>query len=438
MFAYYLNLAFGSLKRSPGITALMVLSIGIGVALAMSTWTLVHLMSRDPMPGKSAQLFFPTIDSWGPAAHSKATNGNEPPDQLDYATAEALLSDHRATYQSAIYAIDPVVTPSRPGEYSFNVQAYAVTNEFFPMVDAPFKYGSGWSAADEAGAAQVAVITAQLSQKLFGSGDSVGRMLTVAGREYRVIGVMDDWNPQPVFFDIDQVQGLNGFAIHPTELYLPFSTMVAAGMQPNGNRCFQKPYPTDFAGLQHSSCVWLSYMAQLDTPAAARQYQDYLQGFARQRFSWPPNIRLRDLMAWLVYQQVVPSGFKVLRLVGAGLLIVCLVDTIGLMLAKFMRRAPEIGIRRALGAPRRAIYAQFLTEAGLIGVGGGVLGLVLTWLAMAWMGARYPSQWGALTHLDAGSLALTLLVAVGATLLAALYPVWRAAHVQPAWQIKSN
>ena len=438
MFAYYLDLAFGSLKRSPGITALMVLSIGIGVALAMSTWTLVHLMSRDPMPGKSAQLFFPTIDAWGAAARSKATNGNEPPDWLDYATTEALLRDHRAAHQTAIYAIEPTVTPSRPGEYSFNVKAFAVTDEFFPMVDARFKYGSGWSAADEAGAAQVAVITARLSQRLFGSGDSVGRMITVNGHAYRVIGVMDNWNPQPVFFDIDGVQGLGGFATHPTQLYLPFSTAVAAGIDSYGERCFTAPANTSFASLVHSSCVWISYMAQLDTPAAVRQYRDYLQDFARQRFSWPPNIRLRDLMAWLAYQQVVPSGLKVLRLVGVGLLIVCLVDTIGLMLAKFMRRAPEIGIRRALGAPRRAIYAQFLTEAGLIGVGGGVLGLVLTWLAMAWMRAKYPAQWGPLTHLDAGSLALTLAVAVVATLLAALYPVWRAAHVQPAWQIKSN
>lgn len=263
-------------------------------------------------------------------------------------------------------------------------------------------------------------------------------MITIAGHAYRVIGVMDNWNPQPVFFYIDGVQGLDGFAIHPTELYLPFSTAVAANMGPNGDSCFTAPANASFASLLRSSCVWISYMAQLDTPAAARQYRDYLQGFARQRFSWPPNIRLRDVMAWLAYQQVVPSGFKVLRLVGAGLLIVCLVDTIGLMLAKFMRRAPEIGIRRALGAPRRAIYAQFLTEAAVIGLAGGVLGLVFTWLAMAWMRAKYPGQWGSLTHLDAGSLALTLAVAIVATLLAALYPVWRAAHVQPAWQIKSN
>ena len=56
MFGYYLGLAFRSLKRSPGITALMVLSIGVGVALAMTTWTLVHSLAGDPIPQKSARL----------------------------------------------------------------------------------------------------------------------------------------------------------------------------------------------------------------------------------------------------------------------------------------------------------------------------------------------------------------------------------------------
>src|SRR5690242_609608 len=95
MFGYYLDLAFRSLKRSPGITALMVLSIGVGVALAMTTWTLVHSLAGDPIPRKSARLFVPTLDMWGPEARSK-TGDNDPPVLLDYGTAQALLRDARA------------------------------------------------------------------------------------------------------------------------------------------------------------------------------------------------------------------------------------------------------------------------------------------------------------------------------------------------------
>jgi putative ABC transport system permease protein len=436
MFGYYLDLALRSLKRSPGLTALMVLSIGVGVALAMSSWTLVHLMARDPIPEKSAHIYFPTIDPWGPAARAKASHGDEPPALLDYGTVEALLRDHRAKYQSAVYLLSPTVVPATAGLHPFNESGFAVTGEFFPMLNVPFKYGSGWSEADDAARAQVAVISQALNNKVFGGGDSVGKTLGIEGRNYRVVGVLGDWNPQPVYYD---APAFGGFMLRPPGVFLPFNTAIAAQLDVAGNSdCFKSPAQSGFASWLRSSCVWISYVAELDTPAAAQRYRDYLKGFAHQRFSWPPNVRLRDLMNWLDYLQVVPAGIQILRLVGIGLLIVCLVDTIGLMLAKFLRRSGEIGVRRALGARRSAIYAQFLTESALIGVAGGAIGIVLTWLAMQWLRWKFPAGWGALTQLNAGLLALTLVVAIVATLLAALYPTWRAAHVQPAWQIKSN
>ncbi|MGH8113357.1 MAG: ABC transporter permease [Rhodanobacteraceae bacterium] len=437
MFAYYLELALRSLKRSPGLTALMVLSIGVGVAIAMASWTLVGVMSRDPIPQKSAELYVPTIDAWGPAARAKATRNDEPVDMLDYATVQGLLRDHRAKYQSAVYWITPTILPSRVGGHPFNASGFAVTGEFFPMLDVTFKYGTGWSDADDAARAQVVVISQAFNDRVFGGGDSVGKAISINGREYRVTGVLGDWDPEPTYYD---VTATGGYMLQPTDLFLPFSTAIAAPIPNNGSGdCFKSPERPGFAGLLQSSCVWLAYMAQLDTPVAARRYKDYLEGFVRQRFSWPPNIRLRSLMAWLAYEQVVPPGFDILRYVGIGLLIVCLVDTIGLLLAKFLRRSGEIGIRRALGAPRHAIYAQFLTEGALVGAAGGVLGIIVTWLATLWLRAVFPRGWQAIApRMDVQLLIVTLVVAIIATLLAALYPTWRAAHVAPAWQIKSN
>lgn len=436
MFGYYLELALRSLKRSPGLTALMVLSIGVGVALAMTTWTLVHTMSADPIPEKSAQLFVPTIDMWGPSAHAKEGGDNEPPDMLDYGTAVALMREHRAHFQSAAYWVQPTVIPARADEHPFGTSGFAVSSELFPMLDVPFRYGGGWSSAEDAARAQVVVIGSELNDKVFGGGDSVGKILNLHGRNYRVTGVMRAWNPQPAYFD---VPANGGFMLQPISVLLPFNSAIAAQISHSGStECYVSPAQSSFAGLLHSSCVWISYIAQLDGAQAVHQYQQYLEGFARQRFDWPPNVRLRDLMAWLNYLQAVPPGIQILRLVGMGLLIVCLVDTIGLMLAKFLRRSGEIGVRRALGAPRRAIYAQFLTEGAVIGVAGGVIGLLLTWLGMLWLRQRLPESWSALAPLDAEMLALALLVATVATLLAALYPTFRAAHVQPAWQLKSN
>ncbi|MGH8113624.1 MAG: ABC transporter permease [Rhodanobacteraceae bacterium] len=437
MFGYYLDLALRSLRRSPGLTALMVLSIGVGVALAMTTWTLVHTMSGDPIPQKSAQLFVPSIDMWGPAIHAKATNGDEPPVLMDYGTAQALLRDHRAKYQSANYWIDPIVIPTRLGGHPFNASGFAVTGEFFPMLDVPFKYGNGWSDADDAARAHVAVISGELNDKLFGGGDSVGKTFRVGNREYRVVGVLGNWNAQFAYFD---VPAYGGYMIKPIGLFLPFTAAVAAQIWPNGTTdCFKPPAQSGFAAYLRSSCVWISYMAELDSGAAVARYKAYLEGFARQHFSWPPNVRLRGLMAWLDYLQVLPPSLMILPLVGIGLLIVCLVDTIGLMLAKFLRKSGEIGVRRALGAPRRAIYAQFLAEAALIGMAGGVVGVFLTWLGILWLRMKMPDSWTALMpRIDPSLLLLTITIAIVATLMAALYPVWRAARVQPAWQIKTN
>ena len=436
MFAYYLELALRSLKRSPGLTALMVLSIGVGVALAMTTWTLVRTMSSDPIPQKSAQLFVPTIDMWGPSAHAKGHGDNEPPDLLDYATAVALMHDHRAHFQSPAYWLQPTVIPARAGKYPFGTFGFAVSSELFPMLDVPFRYGSGWSSADDAAGAQVVVISSKINNQVFDGGDSVGKTLNLQGRDYRVVGVMDEWNPQPVYFDVPAV---GGFMLKPISVLLPFNTAVAAQISQGGlTDCYTASTEPGFAGLLHSTCVWISYIVQLDGAQAVHDYRQYLEGFARQHFDWPPNVRLRGLMAWLDYLQVVPPGIQILRLVGLGLLIVCLVDTIGLMLAKFLRRSGEIGVRRALGAPRRAIYAQLLTEGAVIGAAGGVLGLVFTWLGMLWLRLRIPESWSALAPVDAQLLTLALLVAILATLLAALYPAFRAAHVEPAWQVKSN
>lgn len=436
MFGYYLDLALRSLRRSPGLTALMVLSIGIGVALAMTTWTLVHSLSGNPIPQKSARLFVPTVDMWGPDARTK-TGDNEPPTLLDFATAQALLRDGRAKYQSANYWIAPTVVPVQREQHPFNASGFAVTGQFFPMLDVPFRYGSGWSDADDAERAHVAVISSEMNDKLFGGRNSVGQSFAINGSNYRVVGVLGNWNTQFAYYD---VPAYGGYMVQPVGLFLPFNTAVAARLPPEGSTdCFGQPAQPGFEAFKQSRCVWISYMAELDTPSAAQQYKEYLENLARQRFSWPPNVRLHDLMGWLDYLQALPSGVRILPLAGVGLLIVCLVDTIGLMLARILRRSGEIGVRRALGAPRHAIYAQFLTEGAVIGVAGGIAGVCFTALGVWWLAVRFPESWSAmLPRMNAGLLALTIATAIVATLVAAVYPIWRAAHVQPAIQVKTN
>src|SRR5690348_17343102 len=170
-----------------------------------------------------------------------------------------------------MYMISPSIVPAVAGEHPLNTLGHAVFSEFFPMVDVRFKYGSGWSAADDEHRAQVAVISSHLNDKAFGGGDSVGKTLSIDGHEYRVVGVLDDWHPQPQFYD---VVNTGGFSEGGGNIFIPFTTAIANSMNNNGNtNCVETPKEPGFVGLQHSECVWIAFMVQLDDAAAAQQYR---------------------------------------------------------------------------------------------------------------------------------------------------------------------
>ena len=440
MFGYYLEIAVRSLRRSTGLTLLMVLAIGFGVGASMTTYAVFRAVSGDPIPWKSSSLFVPQVDTWGPAG--RADDG-EPQDALDYIDAMALMRDHRAARQSTIYAVAPSVLPTDASRTPIPLNGFAVYGEFFPMLDVPFEYGSGWSADADSRGAPVVVIGDTINRRLFGGVDSIGRTVSIGGRDYRVVGVMKPWNPQPIFFDVVDTGGFGGDG---PDLFLPFQAAIGANMENAGATNCPKgrmPSAQGFAGLQSSACTWIAYMVELDGAAAVQRYRLYRDDYAREhqrlgRFDWAPNNRLRDLQAWLNHEHVVPDDTKVSMLVALGLLLVCLLNTVGLLLTKFLRRSGEIGVRRALGASRSAICMQFLAEAAVIGVAGGILGLLLTGVGVLATGQVLPMYLVGLAHVDVSLLLLTVLVAVLATVLAGLYPAMRASRVQPAWQLKTQ
>src|SRR5262245_66659776 len=90
-------------------------------------------------------------------------------------------------------------------------------------------------------------------------------------------------------------------------------------------------------------------------------------------------------------------------------------NTIGLLLANFLRRGGEIGVRRALGATRGAIFQQCMVEAGTVGIAGGLQGLVLALLGL-WAVRQQPVDYADLAHLNATMLLITFALAVAASL----------------------
>jgi putative ABC transport system permease protein len=66
MLSYYLALALASMRRTPVLSSLMVLALGLGIGAFMTTFTVYYLMSGDPIPHKSDVLFAVQLDNWDP------------------------------------------------------------------------------------------------------------------------------------------------------------------------------------------------------------------------------------------------------------------------------------------------------------------------------------------------------------------------------------
>jgi putative ABC transport system permease protein len=440
MFSYYFKLALRSLQRNVVLTVLMMAAIGVGIGASMTTLTVFRAMAADPIPEKSTQLYAVQIDNWGPSQKRVVTGDAEGfEEQISYPDAVGLMNAHAATRQSAMYTTGFALTPADPQLLPFQVAARAVYADFFRMFDVPFHVGAPWSAADDENRADVVVIGRALNDRVFAGANSIGKTLNLDGHEYRIVGVLDRWQPIPKFYDLN-----NDKYGKSEEVYLPFTRAIAGQMTTWGDtNCAGNPGEPGWEGRLHSECIWIQFWAELPTRATVARYRTFLNNYADDqrrsgRFSWPAHTRIRDVREWLTYQHAVSDEVRILVLVSFSFLFVCLLNAMGLMLAKIMARAGDIGVRRALGANRAAIFGQCLIEAGVIGFAGGLLGLALTVLGLMGLRALLSEEVGRVTHLGVADVSIAVVLAVVSTTLAGLYPTWRAARVQPAWQLKAQ
>jgi len=435
MLSYYFNLGWRSLLRNRVLTVLMIIAIAVGIGTSMTAFTVFRVMSGDPIPWKSSQLFVPQIDNWGPDYRDDA---GEPPDQLTYRDATALMQAHAGHRQTALYSTSAVIAPPTTNLAPFNARGRAVYADFFQMFDVPLHYGSAWHAENDDAHASVVVLSRKLNDKLFDGADSTGRVLSIDDHDYRIVGVIDYWEPQPRVYDV-----ISEKFGETEDLFVPFNTAVERRMRRSGNNnCNKAPAEPGLDGYLKSECVWTQFWVELPTAAERNRYAAFLNNYASDqqrsgRFAWAPFTRLRNVHDWMAFKKVATDDARMSVAIGFAFLAVCLINAIGLMLAKFNSRASEIGVRRAVGATRGAVFAQCLIETAAIGLSGGIAGVGLTVLGLVGIRGVFPEEIARLARFDLQSMAITLTVALVATVCAGTYPAWRASRAQPAWQLKA-
>src|SRR5262245_11595974 len=382
MLLYNLRIAIKSLRRNVVHSLLIVAGIALGIAVSGLVPAVRHAFAKDPIPEKSAALHYVRLDSWDPLKPHPSESGIPP--QITYQDMTAIMKSDIPVRQSGMYKANLYVFPDPKVGRPRKALVRMCFSDFFPMFDVPFKFGSGWDKKADQEADSVVVIGAELNDELFGGRNSVGQTLRIETRDFRVVGVLDHWRPGVKFYDLTQ-----NFVQPPEPLFMPFNLLRPMRIGSAGNQDGWKSAPAPgLDGLLASEGTWIQMWVELPTPEKVAAYQDFLRSYVLEqkktgRFPRPINNRVTPLIAWMGESGVVPEQVTALTVVSLLFLAVCSLNLMGLLLAKFLARAPEVGVRRALGASRKQVFLQHVVECELVGVVGGALGMLLSLAAVA-------------------------------------------------------
>jgi putative ABC transport system permease protein len=272
------------------------------------------------------------------------------------------------------------------------------TDEFYASSgQAEIRAGRFFNGTENEHRMPVAVIGEDVYGSLFGTEEAVGKKVSVDGRELEVIGVMK----RPATSLPGQNDG---------RILLPYFTMSKMFPQAKENLLFVQPKDGKLASA-------------IDEMTAVLRQRRHVPLSAPDNFF----VSTADQMVEQFRQLTAVTGIVMVVMSSIGLLVGG-IGVMNIMLVSVTERTREIGVRKAIGARRRDIVRQFLTEAVVLTSLGGVLGMALGWLVSIASRLAYPSL---PTLVPAWSVVLGIAVSVGIGLFFGIWPASKAASLDP-------
>ena len=434
MFHYYLALSFKSISRQKSLSILISATLGLGIAACMITYSLIHLMSKDPLPNKSKRVYHIQLDNWN--LNSSAVSVGLPPEEVTWLDAMNIVHAKQAKFQAAHAITWGMVTPENKNVPPFLGIIRATHGDFFPMFDVPLLFGQAWKNYPASQVEYVTILSKSTNQRIFGGINSVGQILPMLGKLFTVVGVLDEWHPSPKFFDMSF-----GVFYPPEDLYVPLQIKAELELPHGGNtHCWETDIGDEYQAFLNSECVNFNLWIELPSYQSKQQFEQYLQGYVTQqkalgRFPKNTNNIVLSLNQWLAYKEVVSSDMYVFFYLALLFLLVCLFNAASLISTQFTAKNSEIALRRALGANQHVIFSQCLIETIILGSFGGLLGLVLCLFGLEGIKYLYPN-FSTFVFLDIPLLLITVGMSLLSSVLAGLIPSIKVCMLAPAGYLK--
>jgi putative ABC transport system permease protein len=379
------DLRFGvrALRRSPAFTIAAALTLALGIGANTAIFSVLDGVVLQPLPYKQ-------------------------PDRLvtigDGSTGEYLALRDRLRAIVDLAAWVPATHPVDVGGDAVRLNGVAITTNLLPLLGVSPIIGHGFTTADGTyGNGNVVLISAGFWQREFaGASDVIGRKISIEGSPFTIIGVM----PPSFHYPSAGVEYWQPFIVNPNNLGLVWGL---GGRQMIGRLAPNATLAQARAELQR---VW---------PSLRRTNPLWDPG---------PDFRLHVTVAPLQTQLVGSARALLWMLFGATLLVllVACVNVANLQLARAVIRERELAVRAALGGGRGRLVRQLVTESLVLAALGGIVGVVLGWLAVRGLVAAMPTGMPRADEISmsGSALAFALAISIGTGLVFGLIPALRA------------
>lgn len=364
LVAFLTDVRYGlrTLRRSPGFAVVAILTLTIGIGVNTSVFSLIYALAIRPLPLKDASSLASVYqESRATGQHPRGIEGA--PSYVSYPEYANYRDGNHVFSGLAAYAEATVSLSSATSE---SLHGLLASCNYFDVLGANLAAGRGFGPSDcqTSGAGSVVVLSHGFWQRKFGGDPGImGKTLTLDNQSFAVIGITAPDFPG-------------------TELQVP-DVWVPIAMAPQF-------MPTTFGTrdwLALPNVSWLQVVGHLKPGVSRRQAQAELNVLAHQMDANSPGARTNVIVnagTFLNSPEVRTVGVwfaaGLFALAGLVLLMAC-ANIANLLLARAAARQQEIGVRLALGANRKRLIRQLITESILFAIPAGLAGLVVAlWL----------------------------------------------------------